>query len=112
MTGSSKHPDLGFETLVKTYVKRELRKLPDVKVVPAGEYGQWQLHIIGWETTTDSGVETGNVALSSVATIGGAFQRTAFFEHHLLQTGARDDLEEFCTVLVGRVDEILGSVYI
>lgn len=37
MEGSQQRPDSDFEMLVKTYIKMELRKLPDVRVVPEGD---------------------------------------------------------------------------
>ena len=37
MQGSDQRPDSDFETLVTTHIETELRKLPDVRVVPEGK---------------------------------------------------------------------------
>ena len=63
MEGSQQRPDSGFERLVRTYIKRELGKLPDVRVVPEGKDADWRVSLIGWEGTTPVDVGTGNVRM-------------------------------------------------
>ena len=106
MQGSDQRPDLGFETLVKTHIETELRKLPDVKVVPEGEDADWRLSLIGWEGANVDGVETGNIVLSAVIMSGGPVWK---YEYHHLQTGPKEGLAENCVVIVGRIDKLLDK---
>ena len=104
MQGSDQRPDSDFETLVKTHIETELRKLPDVQVVPEGRDAVWRLSLIGWEGTTVDGVGTGNIVLSSVIMSGGPEWR---YEYHLLQTGPKEGLKKNCTLIVGQIDKLL-----
>ena len=106
MQGSDQRPDRGFETLVKTHIKKELRKLPDVRVVPEGKDAAWRLSLIGWEGANVDGVGTGNIVLSSVIMSGGPEWR---YEYHHLQTGPKAVLAENCAVIVGLIDKILDE---
>lgn len=109
--GNSKNPDLALETLVRTYIKRELNLLPDVEVVPldaAGGY-YFKVGIVGWEVTkgTDNGnVKTGLIALSYV-TVAGVLES---FVDHGLYTGPRNSLAEACTTIVGGIDMELDKI--
>ena len=106
MQGSDQRPDSDFETLVTTHIETELRKLPDVRVVPEGKDAAWRLSLIGWEGANVDGVETGNIVLSSVIMSGGPVWK---YEYHHLQTGPKEGLAENCAVIVGRIDKLLDK---
>lgn len=107
MTGSSKNPDPVFESLVKTYVKRELRRIPDVEVVPleAKSY-DYHVHLLGREIYFKDGRPSGNYALST-ALVWGSFLE--IYEAMWLYTGPRTNLEEGCVSLVGGIDDHLDA---
>ena len=106
MQGSDQRPDPDFETLVKTHMKTELRKLPDVQVVPEGRDAAWRLSLIGWEGANVDSVGTGNIVLSSVIMSGGPEWK---YEYHLLQTGPKEGLKENGTIIVGHIDKLLDK---
>lgn len=106
MEGSQQRPDSDFETLVGTYIKRELRKLPDVRVVPEGKGAAWRLSLIGWEGASPGDVGTGNIVLSVVIMSGGPVWK---YEYHHLQTGPKEGLAENCVVIVGLIDKLLDK---
>ena len=106
MEGSQQRPDPAFETLVRIYMKRELRKLSDVRVVPEGKDADWRVSLIGWEGVNVDGIGTGNIALSTVIMSGGPVWK---YEYHHLQTGPREGLAENCTVIVGLIDKLLDK---
>ena len=106
MQGSDQRPDPDFETLVKTHIETELRKLPDVQVVPEGRDAAWRLSLIGWEGANSDSVGTGNIVLSSVIMSGGPEWK---YEYHLLQTGPKEGLKENCTIIVSHIDKLLDK---
>ena len=106
--GNETHPDPIFDKLVETYIKRELRQLPDISVVPLGDHSHpfdYTMRIIGWESTANSGKKTGLIALSCVV-VRGAFNS---FEYHNLYTGPRESLEEGCMYFIGNIDNFLDG---
>ena len=106
MEGSQQRPDSDFEMLVKTYIKRELRELPDVRVVPEGKDADWRVSLIGWEGATPVDAGTGNIVLSVVIMSGGPEWR---YEYHLLQTGPKEGLQENCAIIVNQIDKLLDK---
>ena len=106
MQGSDQRPDSDFETLVTTQVKTELRELPDVQVVPKGKNAVWRLNLIGWEGANVDDRGTGNIVLSAVIISGGPEWR---YEYHLLQTGPKECLEEYCIIIVSYIDKLLDK---
>ena len=106
MEGFQQRPDSDFETLVKTHIKKELRKLPDVRVVREGKDVDWRVSLIGWEGADVDGVATGNIVLSSVIMSGGPVWK---YEYHHLQTGPKEGLAKNCAVIVGLINKILDK---
>ena len=108
MVGSSGQPDAVFETLVQTYIKRELNLLHDVTVAPADAPGDsyFTVKTVGWEIKTGPGVKTGIIALSC-ATVHGDLE---VLVNHNLYTGTRSGLAEICTAIVGTIDNDLDKL--
>ena len=106
MEGSQQRPDSDFEMLVRTYIQRELDKLPDVRVVPEGKDADWRVSLIGWEGATPLDVGTGNMVLSVVIMSGGPVWK---YEYHHLQTGPKAGLAANCTIVVDLIDKLLDK---
>jgi hypothetical protein len=83
---------------IKTFVTRELRELPDIKLVDnlSHEKGQYFISIVAVPLKLESNVTLG-VALSYV------FQDGDSIAHSVL-TGSPDDLKNLCEELVSNFD--------
>ena len=95
--------DQGIESLVNSYVRRELREIKDLEIVQTQPFF-WFLDIVCIEIKTKGGDQRG-YALSAVPllnTLHSKWETVGLFEHHFLYVG--DDLKQLIVKLIADFD--------